>query len=348
MKTKIFSGFIGLLLAGLGGCIPFSPLVVENPPPFPPLLLNWKMESESRGVLEFSVPVNPGDPELWGTDESHAIEVSLPSEGYDTHIRIDFVGELPLPGDSITLVGRVEDRGGSGLSFTAPLYGMNAHLPVLHINEVRAVNTTTKAEAVELRAEEPGDLGGITLIFGNPVEPGSILRLPRVEVSEGDMIVVHFRADPAQLQGDYGNWGLAVPTGSAEIPGVMNLYLPGGLSATAELILLARDPRGVEFLDGIFYSNKSNNPEDRYRGFGTLATLKKAEFFGTTNLWYPETPEAVNPEDFPTSLGLTSTRTLNRRPYDPNLEYPGKADWFIGATSTGSIGAENTTVVYEP
>lgn len=344
---------IGLGLFVLNGCVPFSPLVQLNPPAAPAVLLHWDMVSDTRARLEFSSPVQPlgVDQGLWSNPEPYGYQVMLLDESssstHHTTLMVEFTSQGPSPGESITLQGTVEDLHGNRLAFSAPVFGYNPYLPTLVINEIRGVNSSTRVEAIEILAATSGHLGGATIVVGNPQEPNQGVRLPPIEVEEGTFIVLHFRAPAGSITDPYGNYGNPPPD-SPELDGVINLYTEGGLSATGELILLARDPRMIGFLDGVMYTNKTNNPEDRFRGFGTRAALEKAEFFARTGLWYGGgLPAQVDPEDFPTSLGMTVTRTLNRRPYEEG-EPRSKHQWYICATGQGSIGEVNSLLEHSP
>ena len=345
-------GLLGLWIFLLAGCIPFSPLVQLNPPAAPAVLLHWDMVTDSTARLEFSSPVQPlgVDQGLWSNPEPYGYQVMLLDESsQSSHHRVlmvEFLDQSPTPGEPITLQGTVEDLHGNRLSFSAPVFGFNPNLPTLVINEIRAVNSSARTEAIEILAASSGHLGGATLVVGHPQTPNQVVRFPPIPVEQGDFIVLHFRAQVGSILDQYGNYGNP-PAGSPVLDGVINLYAEGGLSATGEVIFIARDPRMIRFVDGIMYTNKTNNPEDRYRGFGTRAALEKAEFFARTGLWYPEIPTQVDPEDFPTSLGMTVTRTLNRRPYEEG-EPRSKHQWYICATGQGSIGEVNSQIEHIP
>jgi len=342
---------IGILL-GFLSCVPFSPLIQLNPPAAPAVLLHWDMVNEFQARLEFSRPVQPlgVNQGLWSNPEPFGYQVMLldesPQSSHHTTLIVEFIDHRPSPGEMISLRGTVEDLHGNQLTFLAPVFGFNPYLPTLVINEIRGVNSSTRTEAIEILAVSSGHLGGAAIVVGNPREPSQLVQFPPLEVNAGDYIVLHFRAPPGSISGPFGNYDNP-PPGSTTLDGVINLYGEGGLSATGELILIARDPRMLVFLDGIMYTNKTNNPEDRYRGFGTRAALEKAEFFARTGLWFENIPAQVDPEDFPTSLGMTVTRTLNRRPFEEG-EPRSRGLWYICATGQGSIGSINSLLEHSP
>lgn len=356
--------WVVLVVLWVTGCAPFLPLVQSNPPSAPPFLKSWEMDRENSVLLTFSVPVRPDSPpetdppgfpaqaRIHGITTDPAfpgLTEAADDQDYSVQWRFTFLEDGPAPGQEFIIQGTMTDETGSLLAFLAPLYGINPHLPRMVVNEIRGVNSSARPEAIEVLFLEGGHLGGACLVIGHPRDPLHVLSFPPIEVESSQYMVIHFRAQETALEGSTGNF-LNPPPQSPYIDGVINLYLPGGLSATAELILIGADRRMMRFVDGVFYSNKLNNPTDRFRGFGTRAAWDKAQFLGDSGLWYEDTQAGmdVDPEDFPSSTGMTSTRTLNRWPPDPDNPFPGAQGWFVCATGQGTIGEPNSDMVHEP
>lgn len=342
------SGILAALVAiFLGGCNPYFSIVNKSPEVSPPYLVDARMTAPDSFVLTFSSKVVIGAEDvLLGSD-------LVVAPGYPlvdgTTAKFILEGETLLPGRPLPISGTAASPSGDTTWFSVNLFGYNASPAVLSLNEVRIVHSTASPEAVELVCLVAGNLGGVSLVVGLPDGDGQKLRFPPLEVDAGQTIVVLFRAKPEELSGEEGNWDNRPPS-SPVVAGALNFYLPAGLSDTAALVSVWSSPILDAGQDAVMYTNKTDNPEDRYRGFGTSAALQLAAFLAESGLWADGAgdPELVNPGDFASSSGATVTRTLNRRPGAAPGLAAGRGDWFIGASGTASIGGPNTDQEYAP
>ena len=100
------------------------------------------------------------------------------------------------------LYGVVEDVHGNSLTFAVTFVGYNSRIPAIVMTEVQTdlvtknaeekSNGTRRAEFVELLALEDGNLAGLEL-FGCSYGESKKYSFPPIEVSKGEIIVVHMR-----------------------------------------------------------------------------------------------------------------------------------------------------------
>ena len=101
---------------------------------------------------------------------------------------------------------------------------------------------------------------------------------------------------------------------------------------------------GGRLIEAFLYSNRTTASDTTYNGFGSDSFLINVTEITEAGGWNWPLGQP-RPEDCVHSKGITSTRTVNRRPDSP----PGtKESWFIGATGTASLGETNTTEEYSP
>lgn len=327
-----------LLVALLEACAPFTPLVISGSLESPPVLLEVAFLDELALSFQFSKEVQSAD--AWKAEYPDGQSHLLPLEILGSRV----LARLPKPieaGESAQITGTVLNQKGDSLYFARPLYGVNTDLPGLRINEIRVVHSSARPEAIEILVLHAGKLSGIQLVVGMPGPDARVVRFPPVPVETGDFITVIFRVDEALIQGDYSGHGFPLPAGVPDSGAKVQLLAPGGLSDAAELILLYQSPDLGRAMDGVFYSNKSWDPENRYFGYGTKASLEKAVFFATLDLGYRVQTDPPKPEDFVGIIGTTATRTLNR-------EETKEPRWYLCATGKDSIGRVNNQDRYQP
>ena len=103
-------------------------------------------------------------------------------------------------GESYEIFGTVEDKTGNSLTFCVPFTGYNSRVPELIFTEVQIKyakgtdkgKTVYRGEFVELLALCDGNLGGLELVGGADGDSKKYV-FPAVEVSQGEVILVHLR-----------------------------------------------------------------------------------------------------------------------------------------------------------
>ena len=107
--------------------------------------------------------------------------------------------------------------------------------------------------------------------------------LPAVEVATGDYIVIHATAsglgEDEHANADQSNHELA-------LPGVWDFWIQEGtgLSGRNGVLTVHATPGGA-LLDGVLYSNRTSESDERYRGFGSKATMLRADRLAELGGW---------------------------------------------------------------
>jgi hypothetical protein len=100
---------------------------------------------------------------------------------------------------------------------------------------------------------------------------------------------------------------------------------------------------GGPIIDGLLYSNRTSDSDDRYRGFGTSDVLERAEELVRDGGWRIA-GALVAPEDGINPEGSTATRSLCRS--SASVDTDSRSDWHIVPTRGSTFGADNSDEEY--
>lgn len=334
------------LLAALGavtalsGCGAVADLRSRvEPDLIPPRLLSVRVTPDREVELTFDEPCAGGG-------EEPRIEPPLAVERAEARECV-FAVLCPdqEPGLRYQLEAVVEDLCGNAVEVLVAFYGFNPRVPPLLINELTTRGTGNHPDVVELKALDGGDMGGITLYQGTPGNWTDCLVFPPLEVAGGDFLLVHFRPRGIPEEVDETS-DPAVSGGLDACDLAYDFWVPGGsgISGNNGVISLYSRPGGP-ILDGILYSDRTSQSDERYRGFGTLDALERAEELAAEGGWMlAEDP--VRPEDSVSPEGSTGTRSICRD--SASTDSDTAADWHIVPTLGFTFGEENSDAVYLP
>ena len=211
------------------------------------------------------------------------------------------------------------------------------------MNEFTPRGSTDHPDLVELKVLTDGDMGGLVLYAGTPANFDARLVFPSFEVRRGSFIIVHCRptGDPVEVDetGDP-----AVSGGIDASPSTRDFWLHGGqgLGGNNGVISVYERPGGP-IIDGLLYSNRTSDSDDRYRGFGTSDVLERAEELVRDGGWRIAGAR-VAPEDGISPEGSTATRSLCRS--SASVDTDSRGDWHIVPTRGSTFGAENSDEEY--
>ena len=250
-----------------------------------------------------------------------------------------------IPGKEYVVDITVTDGAGNTTTLLWAFYGFNSRLPTIQLNEI-SVNASgnNHADAVELLCLSNGNLAGMCLYEGSPADFDTLFVFPNVEVKKGEMILVHYKPEGLPEEVQELN-ALDESGGKNSHPNARDFWVEGGdgLTGTNGALTLYNTPGG-RLIEAFLYSNRTTASDTAYNGFGSDSFLINVTEITEAGGWNWPLGQP-RPEDCVHSKGITSTRTVNRRPDSP----PGtKESWFIGATGTASLGETNTTEEYSP
>ncbi len=253
--------------------------------------------------------------------------------------------ETQRPGQIYTLEGEAQDGKGNVASFVAEFYGYNPRVPRMLLNEFTPRGTTDHPDLLEIKVTSAGDMGGVVLYQGTPGSFDDRLVFPSFAVVPGTFILVHFK--PSGDAAEVNETTDATASGGIDAsPQAFDHWVAGGqgLGGNNGVLTLYERPGG-KLLDGALYSNRTSSSDERYLGFGSAATLARAEELARDGGWR-FAGQRVSPEDALSPEGSTSTRSICRSSTSVDTDSAG--DWHIVPTRKASFGAENSDEVYVP
>jgi hypothetical protein len=333
-----------MLFALLTGCIP-----LEDPRPFspgdlrPPCYAGMHQSPDGLIHLTFDERVSTSREKVCITDSEGDLILLTDITHADALVTLH-PERMPGAGEQCTIIIQVADKSGNTLDLLIPFYGINPDLPPVVIHEFTTNNSASSPEMVELLVLEAGNLAGALVCQGIDGDAVSEVILPPIEAEAGDFVIVHFRPEGIPEEIDEVT-DKSASGGKKAHPEAWDIWVPGGkgISTNNGVLTLYNRPGGA-MLDGVLYSNRTSSSDTNYRGFGSSATLRRAEALVAAEMWItsegPVRPEdAVNPDPG------TATRSLFRMPDAADTN--SADDWFVAPTSGATFGWENGTAVYQ-
>lgn len=336
-RTARSARIVALAIAAWGclGCEPIGHALVEDVDLLPPVFNGITVTSATTVIAQFDEPVTMAadtmtiDPGLTVTAVSGGEAVTIT------------LAEPLAAGKRYTLQTTARDERGNTTTFVARFWGFNPRPPELVINEFTTQGSKRRPDAIELYVTRGGNLGGVAVYDGCADNYRDLAVLPAVEVAAGDFIVIHATAnglgEDEHAGPDQSNHDLA-------LPGVWDFWMEEGtgLSGKNGVLTVHAAPDGA-LLDGVLYSNRTSDSDDRYRGFGSKATMLRADRLAELGGWQ-FAGERIAPEDAISSAATTSTRSLSRDSAATDTD--GAADWHTVPTRKASFGAHNSDEVH--
>ena len=333
----------GLLILGaalsLCACGPLADTRAPAPDLRPPLVQS--VQSIGPGELRVTF-----DEEATLRPQKTSVTPSLAIQGMSaTGSSVVIQASPQVPGQRYVLETEAADARGNTSDFLADFYGYNGKVPRLLINEFTPRGSGTHPDCTELKALSDGNIGGVVLYNGSPGSFDARLIFPSCPVRAGSFLVVHWK--PAGAPGEVDETtDPAASTGYDCVDTALDFWARDstGLGGNNGVLMLLDRPGGA-CLDGVLYSNRTTESDERYRGFGSDAMLARAEELVGAGGWVIA-GKKVTPEDCVSPEGTTGTRTLCRSPGAPDTN--SAADWHVVPTKKASVGAENSAEVYVP
>ena len=331
--VRVFS--LALAAWGCLGCEPAGHALVEDVDLLPPVFNGITVTSETTVIARFDEPVTMAP-------EAVTVEPDLAVTEVGAGEEVVITVATPLTaGRRYTLHTTARDERGNSTTFVARFWGYNPRPPGLVINEFTTQGSKKRPDAIELYVTRDGNLGGVTVYDGCADNYRDHVVLPAVEVTAGDYVVIHATAhglgEDEHAAADQSDHELA-------LPGVWDFWMQEGTGLSGKNgVLTVHAAPGGALLDGVLYSSRTSDSDDRYRGFGSKATMLRADRLAELGGWR-FAGERIAPEDAISSAATTSTRSLNRGSSATDTDSP--ADWHTVPTRKASFGAVNSDDVH--
>ena len=334
------------------GCEPVGHALEEEVDLLPPVFQGIAATGPNSVAVHFDEPVSVTveavriEPPVAVHDVSDPTEVDGATSVADAtgeFAAVVIVTEQPFAaGRRYTLHTTASDRRGNTTTFVAGFWGFNSRPPGLVINEFTPRGSKRRRDAIELYVTGAGNLGGVTLYDGVAGDYRDLVVLPPVEVAAGDYVVIHATTDGL---GEDEVDGPDTSSHEQAVAGAWDFWLAegGGLSGNNGVITVYAAPDGA-LIDGVVYSNRTSESDDRYRGFGSKATLLRADTLAELGGWQ-FAGDLIAPEDAISSDATTSTRSLSRD--SSSTDTDSAADWHTVPTRGATFGAANNDAVHE-
>ena len=320
---------------GCLGCEPVGHALAEDVDLLPPVFDGISVTSATTVVVRFDEPVTMAP-------ETVTVEPDLTVSEIGSGEEVVITVATPLAaGRSYTLHTTARDERGNSTTFVARFWGFNPRPPGLVINEFTTQGSKKRPDAIELYVTRDGNLGGVTVYDGSADSYRDHVVLPAVEVAAGDYLVIHATAhglgEDEHADPDQSDHELA-------LPGVWDFWMQEGTGLSGKNgVLTVHAAPGGALIDGVLYSNRTSDSDERYRGFGSKATMLRADRLAELGGW-KFAGERIAPEDAISSAATTSTRSLNRDSSATDTD--SAADWHTVPTRGASFGAVNSDEVH--
>ncbi|MDR0315995.1 MAG: hypothetical protein LBH97_03745 [Treponema sp.] len=288
-----------------------------------PVFLSGKAVSETEIDFEFSLPVK-----VVSLHFSPALEIESIEEG--SIVRVNFA-KGPGPGERLTADILVEDEAGNTMNVLIPLRTRNSRIPAMLINELRTEYSKPKAEFIEFKILEAGNLGALRVFIAGYNKNPLVYEFPPIEVGKGEYIVLHLRTVEETCRDELG--GNLNESGGTEASAARDIWIPGTVKLphkTDAIYVLDQDDHVV---DAVLLSESA----DPWWNKDYLA--EAAEFLSRQGAWKSADGRIPGPADAVNSGKTTNTRTICRD--ETVADTNTAADWYITATSSATPGKLN-------
>ena len=306
----------------------------------PPVFLGIKVLEDDTLKVLFSENITVQKENFFIIPETPAYTVT----DADRAAEIKFSAPL-APGGSYKLKMTVSDAGGNSLTLINSFYGYNPDLPGMVINEFTTQGSSANPDRVEIAVTSDGNTAGAVIYEGSDYSWEQRKVFPSMEVKEGDFIVVHFKStgDPEEIDETTSKDQSGGVKPSAE---GWDLWVEDGtgLSGNNGTLMLFTALYG-DLIDGLLYSNRTSESDEKYRGFGSTRVMERADRLMELKGWKTQ-GELIAPEDGINPEDSTATRSMNRDSLSTDSN--SREDWHIVPTSTSTFGTINSDLVYVP
>ncbi|MCF6334840.1 MAG: hypothetical protein L3J12_03775 [Spirochaetales bacterium] len=328
-----------MLIAVIISCVPLEDYrkIIEKDIQ-PPAFISMGTEDSKTLILQFSEDISVLENHILIEPLAEILSVTT----QQNILKITFKNPME-PGKLFKIEITVEDLSGNSLGILSDFYGFNSNLPGIIINEFTTQGSSTNPDKVELRVLSPGNTAGLSLFEGIDTNWAQRKIIPPIEVEEGDYLVIHFK--PSGTAEEVDETILKTSSGGLNVtPEAWDLWVEGGtgLSGNNGTITLFTNPGGT-LIDGVLYSNRTSVSDEKYRGFGSLSVMIRADRLSELRGWI-STGDFIAPEDAIDPEDSTATRSMCRSLLFTDTD--SSPDWHIVPTSGSSFGSNNSDEEY--
>ena len=291
-----------------------------------PVFLACKAVSGTEIEFQFSQPIK-----VVSVNFSPALEVESIDEGDVVRV---CVAEGLTPGEKLTADLLAMDEKGNTINVLVPFRTRNDRIPALLINELRTEYSKPKAEFIEFKMLEAGNLAAVRVYAAGNNKAPLVYEFSPVEVTAGEYILLHLRTMQDTNCDEYGS-SKDASGGDDAVAGVRDFWVPGTvklLHKTDVIYVLDQD-------DNVIDAVMMTESQDSSWNKDYLAAA--AEFLHEKGAWKSADENIPAPKDAVDSFNIKTamTRSVSRDETVPDSDT--SADWYITATSAITPGKPN-------
>ena len=248
-------------------------------------------------------------------------------------------------GKAYEIFGTVEDKAGNSLTYCVPFSGYNSRVPKLIMTELQIKyakgsdkgKTVFRGEFVELLALSDGNLAGLELEGGADGEAKKYV-FPAVEVTQGEVILVHLRTVGEGCVNELDE-NLNAATAPHSAKGIRDLWSEntGARFNDDSDVIILRDSVSNTVLDAYMYA--AEDAVEWKKGPAALSRVAaETGIYETGSINEAVTNYKTTP--LRSFTRLDSADILAAAVNDPAFEYPVKAvadNWLIKEASPGTL-----------
>lgn len=311
-----------------------------------PKLTSFVVEDESNLSLNFSEKVKLVS-QVVSNEEDLVIDADYFYDESNQIVNVELKEKMEV-GRYYEMVGTVKDEFGNSLTFAVPFRGYNSRVPKLLITEIQSESVSSRTtkeknsdtyrnEYVEFVALTAGNLWGLELCSAYDGEDRKFV-FPDVEVSKGEVFVVHLRNRGNGCISENGD-DLKLAYSSYTDSTVRDLWTDDTSTALGNKtdVLLLRNSSNGKIMDCFAYkdSKVSEWPKSM---INYLELISESGF--TDSDIYGFEYESDNKTSSTTITRKNVKTILDRFSKDEESEYPVKLDkseWSIEKASPGTL-----------
>ncbi len=226
-----------------------------------PVIEKFSVKNEKNLEMVFSRSVKVSALSVSPKNSVQEIKYDNPESGEKCFVRIEFSDGL-IVGEKYSLSGTATDEFGNSLTFSVPFTGFNANVAKLEIVEIHPKysgetkgNGIFKNEYVLCKVKKSGNLSGLKILSASDGDEKSY-NFPALEVSDGNLIAVHFRNKGAGCVDELEN-DITLSSAFYSKPDVRDLWVKNEgarLGDKSDVIVIENTADGT-LVDGAVYAS---------------------------------------------------------------------------------------------
>ncbi|MDR1251150.1 MAG: hypothetical protein LBK62_03185 [Treponema sp.] len=295
-----------------------------------PVFLACKAASETEIDFEFSRPVK-----VVSLRFSPELAVGSVEHGSTVKVNID---RSPGPGERLTADLLAEDERGNTINVLVPLRTRNNRIPAMRINELRTEYSKPKAEFIELKMLEAGNLGALRVYIAGNYKSPLVYEFASVEVAEGDYVLLHLRTVEEANRDEYGE-NLDESGGAEAVAGIRDFWIPGTSKLLHKLDAVYVVDQDDKVIDAVMLANSP----DPWWNKEYLA--EAADLLFKQGAWKSAEGKTASPAAGAVNTGTTTaTRSICRD--ETTGDTNTATDWYVTVSSGVTPGKLNNPKRY--